>query len=59
MTNILFYVAVHKTLNQIIFARATSPEFKTTVVHNLYISKDDGLGRYKVQTNEDAVSKHE
>lgn len=58
-TNILFYVAVHKTLNQIIFARAASPEFKTTVVHNLYISKDDGLGRYKVQTNEDAISKHE
>jgi hypothetical protein len=55
-TNILFYVAVHKTLNQIIFVRAPSPKFKTTVVHHLYINKDDGLGRYKVQTNEGVVS---
>lgn len=55
--NILYYLAIHKTLNQVIFARAASPEFKATAVYHLYISQDDGLGRYKVQTNECIVSK--
>lgn len=31
-------------------------EFKTTAEHHLYISKDDGLGRYKVQTREGEIS---
>jgi hypothetical protein len=55
--NILYYMAIHKTLNHVIFARAVSPEFKTAAVHHLYISQDDGLGRYKVQTNEGIISK--
>ena len=47
-------MAIHKTLKHVIFMRATGPEFKfkTAPVHHLYISEDDGLGRYKVQTNE-------
>ena len=55
-TNTLFYVAVHKTLNHITFARATGSKSRTTAMHHLYISKDDGLGRYKVQTNEGKIS---
>ena len=55
--NILYHMAIPKTLNHVIFARAASPEFKTTSVHHLYISQDDGLGRYKVQTNEGTISK--
>ena len=55
--NIAYYLAIHKTLIHVIFARTTSPEFKTTSIHHLYISKDDGLGRYKVQTNEGTISK--
>lgn len=43
--------------NQVIFARAASPEFKTIAMHHLYINRDDGLGRYKVQTNEGIISK--
>jgi hypothetical protein len=56
-TNTLFYVAVHKKLNNITIARATGSKFRTTAVHHLYISQDDGLGRYKVQTNEGVISK--
>ena len=50
-------MAIHKTLNHVIFARAASPEFKSTPIHHLYISKDDGLGRYKIQTNGGIISK--
>jgi hypothetical protein len=46
-------------LNHITFTRVTGSKFGTTTAHHLYISKDDGLGRYKVQTNEDAISKQE
>jgi hypothetical protein len=55
--NILYHMAIHKTLDHVIFARAASPEFKTTTMHHLYINRDDGLGRYKVQTNEGIISK--
>ena len=54
--DILHLMAIHKTLNHVIFARSASPEFKSTPIHHLYISKDDGLGRYKVQTNEGRIS---
>ncbi len=30
-------------------------KFKTAAVHHLYISEDDGLGRYKVQTKEGEI----
>jgi hypothetical protein len=53
-TNTLFYIGVHKALNHITFARATGSKF---TVHHLYISQDDGLGKYKVQTNEGIISK--
>jgi hypothetical protein len=56
-TNTLFYVAVHKSLNHITFARLTGSKFRTIAVHHLYISQDDGLGRYKVQTNEGMISR--
>ena len=57
--NVSYYTAFHKTLKQVIFVRATGQEFKikSNMVHRLYISEDDGLGRYKVQTNEGAISK--
>ena len=57
--NVLYYMAFHKTLKNVIFMRATGPEFefKTTTVHHLYISEDDGLGRYKVQTKEGKILK--
>jgi hypothetical protein len=55
--NILYHMAIHKTLSQLKFARAASSEFKTTSIHHLYISQDDGLGRYKVQTNDGIISK--
>ncbi len=55
--NTIYYFAVHKTLNHIIFARDSSPKFKTTVAHHLYINQDNGLGRYKVQTDNDIPSK--
>jgi hypothetical protein len=50
--NVSYYTAFHKTLKHVIFSRAVAPEykFKTAAVHHLYISEDDGLGRYKVQT---------
>ena len=55
----LYYLAIHKTLKHAIFMRAAGPEFKfkTAAVHHLYISEDDGLGRYKVQTKEGEISK--
>ena len=57
--NVSYYMAFHKTLKHVIFVRATGQEFKikSNMVHRLYISEDDGLGRYKVQTNEGAISK--
>lgn len=55
--NILYYMAIHKTLNHVIFTRTASPEFKISAMHHLYIRRDDGLGRYKVQTNEGIISK--
>jgi len=55
----LYYMAIHKTLKHAIFMRAAGPDFKsrTAAVHHLYISEDDGLGRYKVQTKEGEISK--
>ena len=55
--NVLYYMAFHKTLKHTIFMRAAGPEFKfkTAAVHHLYISEDDGLGRYKVQTKEGEI----
>lgn len=55
----LYYMAIHKTLKHAIFMKAAGPEFKykTAAVHHLYISEDDGLGRYKVQTKEGEISK--
>jgi hypothetical protein len=52
-------MAFHKTLKHVIFVRATGPDFKfkTAAVHHLYVSEDDGLGRYKVQTKEGEISK--
>jgi hypothetical protein len=57
--NVLYCIGCHKTLKHIILTRTTGQEFKTksNVVHHLYISEDDGLGRYKVQTNKGEVSK--
>ena len=57
--NILYYVAFHKTLKHAIFMRAAGPEFKfkTAAVHHLYVSEDDGLGRYKVQTKDGEIIK--
>lgn len=57
--NVLYYTAFHKTLKNVIFMRAAGPEFKfkTAAVHHLYISEDDGLGRYKVQTKEGEILK--
>jgi hypothetical protein len=53
--DMLYYLAANKKANHIIFARAPSSKFKTTVVHHLYISQDDGLGRYKIQTNDGEI----
>jgi hypothetical protein len=57
--NVLYCIGCHKTLKHIILTRTTGREFKIklNVAHHLYISEDDGLGRYKVQTNEGEVSK--
>ena len=57
--DILYYTAFHKSLKHAIFMRAAGPEFKfkTAAVHHLYISEDDGLGRYKVQTQEGEILK--
>jgi hypothetical protein len=52
----LYYLAANKKANYIIFARAPSPKFSTTTIHHLYISQDDGLGRYKIQTNEGLIT---
>jgi hypothetical protein len=53
--NLLYYMTFHKTLRHVIFVRTAAQEleFKTTAMHHLYISEDDGLGRYKVQTTKD------
>jgi hypothetical protein len=55
--NILYYIAIHKTSNHIIFAIDSSSKFKTTAVHYLYISQDDGLARYRIQTNVGTITK--
>jgi hypothetical protein len=57
--NVLYYTAFHKTRKHVIFIRATAqePEFKTTVMNHLYISEDDGLGRYKLQTKDGKILK--
>ena len=57
--NVSYYTAFHKTLKQAIFMRAVVPEykFKTAVVHHLYVSEDDVLGRYKVQTKDGEILK--
>jgi hypothetical protein len=56
--NLLYFIAIHNTLNHLIIARAPTPEFKRkAAIHRLYINQDDGLGRYKVQTNKGEVSK--
>jgi hypothetical protein len=55
--NILYYIAIHKTSNHIIFAIDSSSKFKTTAVHYLYISQDDGLARYRIQTNGGTITK--
>ena len=52
--DMLYYMAVHKTLNHVIFARTKSPEFKTAALHHLYIG-EDGLGRYKVQIKDGEI----
>jgi hypothetical protein len=49
--DIQYNLAVSKTSKYLIFAKCTKSEFKTTT-HHLYISQDDGLGRYKFQTND-------
>jgi hypothetical protein len=57
--NVSYYMAFHKTRKHVIFVRAVAQEleFKTTAMHHLYISEDDGLGRYKVQTKDDKILK--
>jgi hypothetical protein len=57
--NILYYTSLRKTLKHLVFVRTPSKEFKikSNMVHHLYISEDDGHRRYKVQTNEGAVTK--
>jgi hypothetical protein len=52
-------MAYHKTRKHVIFVRAVAQEleFKTTAMHHLYISEDDGLGRYKVQTKDGKILK--
>jgi hypothetical protein len=57
--NVLYYIICHKTHKHIIFMRAPCKEFKSKAIamHHLYISDDDGLGRYKVQTREGDISK--
>jgi hypothetical protein len=58
--NAFYYMAFHKTRKHVIFARAAvrELEFKTTAMNHLYISEDDGLGRYKVQTKDDKILKY-
>jgi hypothetical protein len=57
--NALYCIICHKTHKHIIFMRAPSKEFKfkTIAMHHLYISDDDELGRYKVQTKHGDISK--
>jgi hypothetical protein len=57
--NVLYYIICHKTHKHIILMRAPSKEFKFKAIamHHLYISDDDGLGRYKVQTKHGDISK--
>jgi hypothetical protein len=54
-----YYMTFHKTRKHVIFVRAVAQEleFKTTAMHHLYISEDDRLGRYKVQTKDDKILK--
>jgi hypothetical protein len=56
---VLYCMTFHKTRKHVIFIRAAAQEleFKTTAMHHLYISEDDGLGRYKVQTKDGKILK--
>jgi hypothetical protein len=49
--NAVYYIICHKTHKHIIFMKAPYQEFKSKAIamNHLYISDDDGLGRYKVQ----------
>jgi hypothetical protein len=53
----VYYFAIHKSLNQIITARDLNSKFSTTEMHHLYINQDDGLGRYKVLTKDGIILK--
>jgi hypothetical protein len=58
--NVLYYMAFHKSRKHVIFVRAAAQELeinKTTLHHHLYISEDDGLGRYKVQSKDSEILK--
>ena len=51
----LYCLAVSKRHNYIIFTKILPFEFKATTCH-LYISQDDGLGRYKIQKRDDIIT---
>jgi hypothetical protein len=51
----LYRLAVSKRHNYIIFTKILPSEFKATTYH-LYISQDDGLGRYKIQKRDDIIT---
>jgi hypothetical protein len=51
----LDYLAVNKKYSHIVFAKGRPAEFKNAT-HELYISQDDGLGRYKIQTKDDVLT---
>jgi hypothetical protein len=52
-------MAFHKTRKHVIFVRAATQELelKTAAMNHLYISEDDGLGRYKVQAKDGKILK--
>jgi hypothetical protein len=51
----LYYLAVSMKRDCVIFAKKQHSEFKVTT-HNLYISQDDGLGRYRIQKGDDVIT---
>jgi hypothetical protein len=53
--DMLYCLAVRKNGNYIIFAKQLRSEFKATT-HHLYISQDDGLGRYKIQKRDNLIT---
>ena len=51
----LYYLAVSKNYNHMVFAKGQLAESKN-IIYELYISQDDGLGRYKVQAGDNVIT---